>query len=132
MNNEVRDQEIAPMQLVAVRREIFSKLNVERVGPLPIIQGNKCISPDMCMSPKYHESVPMISTNQSDIASTSLVEALLQTFGRRGFPKAIQTDEKLRTYYPLRMPFTFKNAFNYFSRVMSELPREYTKFDLLS
>ncbi|GFV48105.1 uncharacterized protein TNCV_3027881 [Trichonephila clavipes] len=41
INNEVRDQEIAPMQLVPVRREIFSKLNVNRVGPLPIIPENK-------------------------------------------------------------------------------------------
>ncbi|GFX98769.1 uncharacterized protein TNCV_1503451 [Trichonephila clavipes] len=31
---------------------------------------------------------------------------------------------------PLRKPFTFKNAFKYFSRVMPELPREYKKFDL--
>ncbi|GFX31222.1 retrovirus-related Pol polyprotein from transposon 17.6 [Trichonephila clavipes] len=72
----------------------------------------------------------MISISQSDIASTPLVEALLQTFRRRGYPKEIQTDEKLGTYYSLRMLFTFKNAFNYFSRVMPELPREYKKFDL--
>ncbi|GFY44472.1 retrovirus-related Pol polyprotein from transposon 297 [Trichonephila inaurata madagascariensis] len=85
----------------------------------------------MSMSPRYHVSVPMISTSQSDIASTPLVKALLQTFRRRGFPKEIQTDEKLGIYYALRMPFTFKNAFNYFSRVMPELPREYKKFDLL-
>ncbi|GFV55819.1 hypothetical protein TNCV_3321081 [Trichonephila clavipes] len=64
----------------------------------------------------YHASVPMISISLSDIASTPLVEALLQTFRRRGFPKEIQTDEKLGTYYSLRMPFTLKNAFNYFSR----------------
>ncbi|GFU66343.1 uncharacterized protein TNCV_3178661 [Trichonephila clavipes] len=55
MNN---DQEIAPMQLVSVRRE-FSQLNVDRVGPLPIIQGDKYILPDLCMSPKYHEPVPV-------------------------------------------------------------------------
>ncbi|GFW16606.1 hypothetical protein TNCV_2352291 [Trichonephila clavipes] len=59
MNNEVRDQEIAPMQLVPVRREIFSKLNVDRVGPLSITPGNKYILPNMCMSPRHHESVPV-------------------------------------------------------------------------
>ncbi|GFU67721.1 hypothetical protein TNCV_4327751 [Trichonephila clavipes] len=66
------------MQLVPVRREIFSKLNVNRVGPLPIIPGNKHILPGMSMSPMCHEAVPVPET-----ASTPLVEALPQIF-RRG------------------------------------------------
>ncbi|GFT33079.1 uncharacterized protein TNCV_4368011 [Trichonephila clavipes] len=70
INNEVRDQEIAPMQLVPVRREIFSKLNVNRVGPLPIIPGNKHILPGMSMSPRCHEAVPVPET-----VSIPLVEA---------------------------------------------------------
>ncbi|GFW32284.1 uncharacterized protein TNCV_674431 [Trichonephila clavipes] len=118
------------MQLIPVRHKASTELYVDRVGPLPVIPGHKHILSDLCMSPRYHESVPMISISQSDIASTPLVEALLQAFRRRGFPKEIQTDEKLGTYYSLRMPFVFKNAFNYFSRVMPELPREYKKFDL--
>ncbi|GFU36010.1 uncharacterized protein TNCV_4191201 [Trichonephila clavipes] len=80
INNEVRDQEIAPMQLVPVRREIFSKLNVNRVGPLPIIPENKHILSGMSMSPRCHEAVPMPET-----ASTPLVEALPQIF-RKDFP----------------------------------------------
>ncbi|GFX55190.1 uncharacterized protein TNCV_1156471 [Trichonephila clavipes] len=118
------------MQLIPVRHKVSTELYVDRVGPLPVIPRHKHILSDLCMSPRYHESVPMISISQSDIATTPLVEALLQTFRRRGFRKEIQTDEKLGTYYSLRMPFTFKNAFNYFSRVRPELPREYKKFDL--
>ncbi|GFY33676.1 uncharacterized protein TNCV_4593881 [Trichonephila clavipes] len=122
-SDETNDQEGASMQLIPVRHKVSTELYVDRVGPLPVIPGHKHILSDLCMSPRYHESVPMISISQSDIASTPLMEALLQTFRRRGFPKEIQTDEKLGTYYSLRMPFTFKNAFNYFSRVMPELPR---------
>ncbi|GFW53137.1 uncharacterized protein TNCV_3293841 [Trichonephila clavipes] len=119
-SDEASDQEGASMQLIPVRHKVST-----------VIPGHKYILSDLCMSPRYHESVPMISISQSDIASTPLVEALLQIFRRKGFPpKEIQTDEKLGTYYSLRMPFTFKNAFNYFSRVMPELPREYKKFDL--
>ncbi|GFX08156.1 uncharacterized protein TNCV_4783701 [Trichonephila clavipes] len=129
VSDEASDQEGASMQLIPVRHKVSTELYVDRVGPLPVIPGHKHILSDLCMSPRYHESVPMISISQSDVASTPLVEALLQTF-RRGFPKEIQTDEKLGTYYPLRMPFRFKNTFNYFSRVMPELPREYKKFDL--
>ncbi|GFY42543.1 uncharacterized protein TNIN_437701 [Trichonephila inaurata madagascariensis] len=128
-SDEASDQEGASMQLIPVRHKISTELYVDRVGPLPIIPGNKYILSDRCMSPRYYESVPMISISQSDIASTPLVEALLQTFRRRGFPKEIQTDEKLGISYPLR-PFTFKNTFNYFNRVTPELPREYKRFDL--
>ncbi|GFU35555.1 uncharacterized protein TNCV_4875681 [Trichonephila clavipes] len=88
INNEVRDQEIAPMQLVPVRREIFSKLNVNRVGLLPIIPGNKHILPGMSMPPRCHEAVPVPKT-----ASTPLVEALPQIF-RRVFPREIQADRE--------------------------------------
>ncbi|GFU49296.1 uncharacterized protein TNCV_4122071 [Trichonephila clavipes] len=86
INNEVKDQEIAPMQLVPVRREIFSKLNVNRVGPLPIIPEKKHILSGMSMSPRCHEAVPVPET-----ASTPLVEASPQIF-RKVFPKVIQAE----------------------------------------
>ncbi|GFU06098.1 retrovirus-related Pol polyprotein from transposon 17.6 [Trichonephila clavipes] len=82
INNEVRDQEIAPMQLVPVRREIFSKLNVNRVGPLPIIPENKHILSGMSMSPRCHEAVPVPET-----ASTPLVEAMLMAELPQGHEK---------------------------------------------
>ncbi|GFV39426.1 uncharacterized protein TNCV_1231251 [Trichonephila clavipes] len=138
INNEVRDQEIAPMQLVPVKREIFSKLNVNRVGPLPIIPENKHILSGMSMSPRCHEAVPVPET-----ASTPLVEALPQIF-RKVFSREIQADrdtllmsiltaellQKLGTYCPLRVPFRLKNAFYCFSMLMAELPQGHEKFDL--
>ncbi|GFW45841.1 retrovirus-related Pol polyprotein from transposon 17.6 [Trichonephila clavipes] len=126
------------MQLVPVRREIFSKLNVNRVGPLPIIPENKHILSGMSMSPRCHEAVPVPET-----ASTPLVEALPQIF-RKIFPREIQADrdtllmsiltaellQKLGTYCPLRVPFRLKNAFYCFSMLMAELPQGHEKFDL--
>ncbi|GFR17597.1 hypothetical protein TNCT_479641 [Trichonephila clavata] len=51
MNSEASDKEKPPMQLVHVRREIFSKLNIARVGPLSIIPaGNEYIKPDVCVT----------------------------------------------------------------------------------
>ncbi|GFV20579.1 retrovirus-related Pol polyprotein from transposon 412 [Trichonephila clavipes] len=77
------------MQLVPVISEVFSKLNVYAVGPLPTTPiGNKCLLTVMCMSSKYTDAVPM-----PDIASTTVVEALFQIFNRMGFPKEIQTDQ---------------------------------------
>ncbi|GFV23956.1 retrovirus-related Pol polyprotein from transposon 297 [Trichonephila clavipes] len=82
-------QKKAPMQLVPVKSEVFSKLNVDAVGPLPTTPtGNKYLLTVMCMSSKYPDAVPM-----PDIASTTVVEALFQIFSRMGFPKEIQTDQ---------------------------------------
>ncbi|GFY67571.1 uncharacterized protein TNIN_408201 [Trichonephila inaurata madagascariensis] len=140
-NDKASAQEKASMQLAPIRHEVSTELYIDAIGPLPFAPTrDKYILPDMCMSPKYHETVPMPET-----AYTPFVEALLQIFRRRVFPKEIQTDEgtlfmsilvtyffeKLGTYCPLQMPFTFKNAFYYFRRVRPELLRGYKKFDLL-
>ncbi|GFV39369.1 retrovirus-related Pol polyprotein from transposon 412 [Trichonephila clavipes] len=86
---KANDQKKAPMQLVPVISEVFSKLNVDAVGPLPTTPtGNKYLLTVMCMSSKYPGAVPM-----PDIASTTVVEALFQIFSRMGFPKEIQTDQ---------------------------------------
>ncbi|GFX59714.1 retrovirus-related Pol polyprotein from transposon 297 [Trichonephila clavipes] len=78
------------MQLVPVIREVFSKLNVDSVRPLPTTPtGNKYLLTVMCISSKYPDAVPM-----PDIASTTVVEALFQIFSRMGFPKEIQTDQE--------------------------------------
>ncbi|GFT55946.1 uncharacterized protein TNCV_2158141 [Trichonephila clavipes] len=137
INNEVRDQEIAPMQLVPVRREIFSKLNVNRVGPLPIIPENKHILSGMSMyrgamrQYQYQRRHPHpllrrchrflersfleIQADRDTLLMSILTAELLQ---------------KLGTYCPLRMPFRLKNAFNCFSMLMAELPQGHEKFDL--
>ncbi|GFU55691.1 retrovirus-related Pol polyprotein from transposon 412 [Trichonephila clavipes] len=70
--SKANDQKKAPMQLVPVISEVFSKLNVDAVGPLPTTPtGNKYLLTVMCMSSKYPDAVPM-----PDIASTTVVEAL--------------------------------------------------------
>ncbi|GFY65581.1 hypothetical protein TNIN_430371 [Trichonephila inaurata madagascariensis] len=123
----------------------FLSLYIDTIGPLPISPTkDKYILSEICMSLRYHELVPMISISLYDIASTPLVEALLQTFRTRGFPREIQADrgtlfmsilttelfKKLETYCPLRVPFRLKNAFYCFSRLMAELPQGKEKFDL--
>ncbi|GFV00395.1 retrovirus-related Pol polyprotein from transposon 412 [Trichonephila clavipes] len=86
---KANDQKKAPIQLVPVISEVFSKLNVDAVGPLPTTPtGNKYLLTVMCMSSKYPDEVPM-----PDIGSTTVVEALFQIFSRMGFPKEIQTDQ---------------------------------------
>ncbi|GFX05440.1 hypothetical protein TNCV_1007621 [Trichonephila clavipes] len=85
---KANDQKKALMQLVPVI-SVFSKLNVDAVGPLPTTPtGNKYLLTVMCMSSKYPDAVSM-----PDIASTTVVETLFQIFSRMGFPKEIQTDQ---------------------------------------
>ncbi|GFY10276.1 retrovirus-related Pol polyprotein from transposon 412 [Trichonephila clavipes] len=82
---KANDQKKAPIQLVPVISEVFSKLNVDAAGPLSSTPtGNKYLLTVMCMSSKYPDVVPM-----PDIASTTVVEALFQIFSRMGFPKEI-------------------------------------------
>ncbi|GFV82611.1 uncharacterized protein TNCV_1618401 [Trichonephila clavipes] len=136
--DEASDQEGASMQLIPVRHKVSTELYIDAIRPFPIVPiRDKYILPDMCMSPTCHEAVPV-----PEKTSTPLVEALLQIFRRRVFPKEIQTDEGTlfmsisttelfeKLGMPLRKPFTFKNAFKYFRRVMPELSREYKKFYL--
>ncbi|GFS49095.1 retrovirus-related Pol polyprotein from transposon 412 [Trichonephila clavipes] len=86
---KANDQKKAPMQLVPVISEVFSKSNVDAVGPLPTTPiGDKYLLTVMCMSSKYPDAVPML-----DIASTTVVEPLFQIFSRMGFPKETQTDQ---------------------------------------
>ncbi|GFR23092.1 retrovirus-related Pol polyprotein from transposon 297 [Trichonephila clavata] len=131
MNNEGSDQEEAPMQLVPVKREVSFKLYIDPIRSLHIIPTrDKHILIDMCMSPRYHETVPM-----PDIASITLVEALLQTIKGKDFPKELETYkgslfisilttklfQKLGyKYCPSRMSFRLKNAIYYFSKLMAE------------
>ncbi|MDW0176561.1 MAG: RNase H-like domain-containing protein, partial [Nitrososphaeraceae archaeon] len=83
------DKKKAPMKLVPVIQEVFSKINVDAVGPLPTTHnGNKYIITAMCLSSKYPDAVAV-----SDIKSASVIDALLQVFSRMGFPKEIQFDQ---------------------------------------
>ncbi|GBM73754.1 hypothetical protein AVEN_550-1 [Araneus ventricosus] len=83
------DKKRAPMKLVPIIQEVFAKINVDAVGPLPITaSGKKYLITAMCLASKYPDAVAV-----SDITSMSVVDALLQIFSRMGFPKEIQHDQ---------------------------------------
>ncbi|KAG8183285.1 hypothetical protein JTE90_004905 [Oedothorax gibbosus] len=84
-----QDKKKAPLKLVPVITEIFSKINVDAVGPLPVTpSGNKYLITAVCMSSKYPDAIPV-----ENLKSTSIIDALLQVFSRMGFPKELQTDQ---------------------------------------
>ncbi|GFU95606.1 hypothetical protein TNCV_3332731 [Trichonephila clavipes] len=80
------DKKKAPLKLVPVIQEVFTKLNIDACGPLPITsKGNRYA---ICMSSKFPEAIPV-----SDISSVSVTDALLNIFSRMGFPREIQCDQ---------------------------------------
>ncbi|GFY24263.1 retrovirus-related Pol polyprotein from transposon 297 [Trichonephila clavipes] len=61
------DKKKAPLKLVPVIREVFTKLNIDACGPLPITsKGNRYLITAICMSSKFPEAIPV-----SDISSCS-------------------------------------------------------------
>ncbi|GFV92741.1 retrovirus-related Pol polyprotein from transposon 297 [Trichonephila clavipes] len=83
------DKKKAPLKLVRVIQEIFTKLNIDPCGPLPITsKGNRYLITAICMSSKFPEAIPV-----SDISSVSVTDALLTIFSRMGFPREIQCDQ---------------------------------------
>ncbi|GFW18363.1 retrovirus-related Pol polyprotein from transposon 297 [Trichonephila clavipes] len=76
------DKRKAPLKLVPVIQEVFTKLNIDACGPLPITsKGNRYLITAICMSSKFPEAIPV-----SDISSVSVTDALLNIFSRMGFP----------------------------------------------
>ncbi|GFX21937.1 retrovirus-related Pol polyprotein from transposon 412 [Trichonephila clavipes] len=83
------DKKKAPLKLVPVIQEVFTKLNIDACGPLPITsKGNRYLITAICMSSKFPEAIPV-----SDISSVSVTDALLNIFSRTGFPREIQCDQ---------------------------------------
>ncbi|GFY20171.1 retrovirus-related Pol polyprotein from transposon 412 [Trichonephila clavipes] len=83
------DKKKAPLKLVSVFQEVFTKLNIDACGPLPITsKGNRYLITAICMSSKFPEAIPV-----SDISSVSVTDALLNIFSRMGFPREIQCDQ---------------------------------------
>ncbi|KFM69716.1 Retrovirus-related Pol polyprotein from transposon 17.6, partial [Stegodyphus mimosarum] len=83
------DRKKAPLKLVPVISEVFSKINIDTCGPLPTTsKGNKYILTAICVASKYPEALPI-----EDITSVTIVDALLNLFSRMGFPKEIQCDQ---------------------------------------
>ncbi|KAG8187294.1 hypothetical protein JTE90_019183 [Oedothorax gibbosus] len=83
------DKKKAPMKIVPVIQEVFSKINVDACGPLPVTpSGKRYLLTAMCLSSKYPDAVPV-----EDITSVTVVDALMQIFSRMGFPKILQLDQ---------------------------------------
>ncbi|GFX97476.1 retrovirus-related Pol polyprotein from transposon 17.6 [Trichonephila clavipes] len=77
------DKKKAPLKLVPVIQEVFSKLNIDACGPLLITsKRNRYLITAICLSSKFPEAIPV-----SDISSVSVTNALLNIFSRGwGFP----------------------------------------------
>ncbi|GFX01421.1 retrovirus-related Pol polyprotein from transposon 17.6 [Trichonephila clavipes] len=83
------DKKKAPLKLVPFIQEVFTKLNIDACGPLPITsKGNRYLITTICTSSKFPEAIPV-----SDISSVSVTDALLNIFSRMGFPREIQCDQ---------------------------------------
>ncbi|GFX64193.1 retrovirus-related Pol polyprotein from transposon 17.6 [Trichonephila clavipes] len=83
------DKKKAPLKLVPVIQEDFTKLNIDACGPLPITsKGNRYLITAICMSSKIPEAIPV-----SDISSVSVTDALLNIFIHMGIPREVQCDQ---------------------------------------
>ncbi|GFW66829.1 retrovirus-related Pol polyprotein from transposon 17.6 [Trichonephila clavipes] len=94
------DKKKAPLKLVPVIQEVFTKLNIDACGPLPFTsKGNRYLITAICMSSKFPEAIPV-----SDISSVSVPDALLNIFSRMGFPREIQCDQDAGSEWDKHLP----------------------------
>ncbi|GBL73354.1 Retrovirus-related Pol polyprotein from transposon 412 [Araneus ventricosus] len=78
----------APLKLVPIITEVFSKMNIGAVGPLPTSsKGNSYLLTAICISSRYPDAIPV-----ADISSVSVTDAFLEIFSKMGFPREIQSD----------------------------------------
>ncbi|GFY22364.1 retrovirus-related Pol polyprotein from transposon 412 [Trichonephila clavipes] len=100
-----RDKAKAPLKLVPIISEVFSKINIDAVGPLPVsTKQNRYLITSICVASKYPEAIPVES-----ITSPNVIDALLSIFSRLGFPREIQSD--MRTSFTSELTTTFFNKF---------------------
>ncbi|GFY04988.1 retrovirus-related Pol polyprotein from transposon 412 [Trichonephila clavipes] len=100
-----RDKAKAPLKLVPIISEVFSKINIGAVGPLPVsTKQNRYLITSICVAFKYPEAIPVES-----ITSPNVIDALLSIFSRIGFPHEIQSD--LGTSFTSELTTTFFNKF---------------------
>ncbi|GFU55045.1 retrovirus-related Pol polyprotein from transposon 412 [Trichonephila clavipes] len=100
-----KDKAKAPLKLVPIISEVFSKINIDAVGPLPVsTKQNRYLITSICVASKYPEAIPVES-----ITSPNVIDALLSIFSRVGFPREIQSD--LGTSFTSELTTTFFNKF---------------------
>ncbi|GFU25619.1 retrovirus-related Pol polyprotein from transposon 17.6 [Trichonephila clavipes] len=100
-----RDKAKAPLKLVPIISEVFSKINIDAVGPPPAsTKQNRYLITSICVASKYPEAIPV-----EIITSPNVIDVLLSTFSRIGFPREIQSD--LGTSFTSELTTTFFNKF---------------------
>ncbi|GFY22569.1 retrovirus-related Pol polyprotein from transposon 412 [Trichonephila clavipes] len=100
-----RDKAKAPLKLVPIISEVFYKINIDAVGPLPVsTKQNRYLITSICVASKYPEAIPVES-----ITSPNVIDALLSIFSRIGFPREIQS--ALGTSFTSELTTTFFNKF---------------------
>ncbi|GBM15726.1 hypothetical protein AVEN_262896-1 [Araneus ventricosus] len=78
----------APLKLVPVITEVFSKIHIDAVGLLPTLsKGRNYLLNAICMSPKYPDAIPV-----TDMSSVSVADFLLEIISRMGFSCEVQCD----------------------------------------
>ncbi|GFR18816.1 retrovirus-related Pol polyprotein from transposon 17.6 [Trichonephila clavata] len=79
-----KSEELAP-----IISEVVNKTNVDACEPMPTFtEGNKEIITIRSLASKYSDAIPV-----PDKTSKSVIHALLQVFGRMGFPRKIYSDK---------------------------------------
>ncbi|GFT34557.1 retrovirus-related Pol polyprotein from transposon 412 [Trichonephila clavipes] len=93
------------LQLVPIISKVFSKINIDAVGPLPVsTKQNRYLITSISVASKYLEAIPVES-----ITSPNVIDALLSIFSRIGFPREIQSDQG--TSFTSELTTTFFNKF---------------------
>ncbi|GFX11620.1 retrovirus-related Pol polyprotein from transposon 412 [Trichonephila clavipes] len=101
-----RDKAKAPLKLVPIISEVFSKINIDAVGPLPVsTKQNRYLITSICVASKYPEAIPVES-----ITSPNVIDALLSIFSRIGFPREIQSDLGTSFTSELTISFSISSA----------------------
>jgi hypothetical protein len=79
----------APLQPIPAFEKPFSRVLVDRVGPLPKTRvGNQYWLTIMCTSTRFPEAIPL-----RNIKAKTTAKALTKFFSFVGVPKAIQSDQ---------------------------------------
>ena len=79
----------AGFQSVPAIDELFSRIIIDCVGPLPKTKsGNEYLLTIMCASTRFPEAIPL-----RDIKTKTIVKALVKFFTFVGLPKSVQSNQ---------------------------------------
>ena len=79
----------ARLQLIPAFDELFSRIKIDCVGPLPKTKsGNEYLLTIMCASTRFPEAIPL-----RNIKTKTIVKALVKFFTFVGLPRSVQSDQ---------------------------------------